>query len=206
MEKVASIPIYAAFVYLSRGQHRGLDSECDTVQDLIEDLKKGSAQAAVSAAKALSKHPKLRGFKGVVVPAPRSTSGNASLKLFASTLVNMGVGSRVETPVVRVDPVESSRLRRRRGLPGVPYDDHLKSMGLQDHGVLPDEPVLILDDIVTTGTTIQAVAAKLKQAGHRGLIIGAAAGYYEPDGNEHVRCPVHYQTITSRVVTRFLRA
>jgi len=188
----AAMPLFAAFVYLSKTQHRGLDEDCDAVQDLIERLKSGDRQAATQAAKGLARHPQLRGFDGVVIPAPRSTAGRPALTMFANTLVSQGIGNRVETPVVREVPVESSRMRRRRGLPGVPLEQHEESMGVRAHGISPDEPVLVVDDILTTGATLRAVANQLRKAGHRAPIMGAAAGYYEPDPSEHEACPVNY--------------
>ena len=199
-EKVAvSVPIYAAYTYLSKTKYRGLDADCDQVQDLIEKLKQGDTGATQDAAKVLAKHPKLVGFSGVVVPAPRSSSDRPSLLALARALVRHGVGTRVEVPVVRVAPVESSRMRRRQGLPGVSFDDHVQSLGVQEHGILPDEDVLLVDDIVTTGATIKAVASRLRQAGHRGSIIGAAAGHAEGDPSEAGTCPVQYVTRTAAV-------
>jgi DNA topoisomerase IB len=185
-----SVPVYAAFVYLSRTHHRGISPDCDGVQDLIQKLKDGDPKAARKCAAHLSSHPALRGFRGVVVPAPRSKGTSPPLMRFAEALVAQGVGTRAETAASRVAPVESSRMRRQRGLPGVTLDDHIQSIAVA--GIDPNEDVLIIDDIVTTGTTIKAVAARFRQAGHRGKILGAAAGYYEPNASEAPACPINF--------------
>ena len=187
----SSIPIYTVFVYISRTRYRGMYAECDDVQDLVQKLKDGDRSATQEAAAALADHPSLRGFRGVVIPAPRSSAGRSSLAGFARELVDLGVGSRVEVPVVRHTPVESSRLRRREGLPGVPAEEHLRTLGVGEHGIDPKEDVLIVDDVVTTGATINSIAQVLRDGGHRGKIIGAAVASTEPNPTENP-CRIKY--------------
>jgi len=191
-KEAGSLPVYTALMYLSRTAHRGVHAECDRVQDTIQALKDGDARAARFCARTLAKHPGLRGFKGAVVPCPRSSSKNPPLTAFAEALVRHGVGSRVTVAVVRESPVESSRLRRRKGLPGVDSGVHQKSMGLSKDALDPNEPVVIVDDIFTTGGTIRAVAGTLRRGGHKGRIIGATAGYYEADASKASQCPINY--------------
>ena len=186
-----NVPVYTAFVYISRTRYRGLYAECDDVQDLVQELKDGDPSATQESAEVLAGHPSLQKFQGVVVPAPRSSAGRHSLSSFAQDLVDLGVGERVEVPVVRHTPTESSRLRRREGLAGVPAAEHLRTMGLDEHGIDPNEDVLIVDDVVTTGATINSIAQVLRDGGHRGKIIGAAVASTEPNPSENP-CRIKY--------------
>lgn len=187
------VPIYAGLVYLSRTRFRGLSPECDNAQDVVEALKAGDGQAAAHCAALLAHHPMLAGFRGAIVPAPRSKPDRPSLAPFARELVKAGVGKRVVDAVYRAVPVESSRVRRQQGLKGVTPAEHAETIEYRG-GLRRGEPVLVLDDIVTTGSTITAVAAVLRRAGHTGPIAGAAAGYAAREG-EAAHCPVHYMTL-----------
>ncbi len=173
-----SFPIYSALVYHSRRSCRGLDSKIDQVQDLIEDLKLGDVEATRICARALAGHPSLQGWRGTVVPAPRSAAGRPSLLGLARALVAEGVGSHAAELVVRETPVESSRLRRKSGLEGVSIEDHVQS--LRACSFQEDDAVLIVDDVVTTGATIRAAGWALRLAGYQGPLYGAAAAHYEP--------------------------
>lgn len=168
----------SALPYLSRRSHRGFSRRTDAVQDLIHALKDGDRSATLRSAQALAAC--ITTFAGVIVPVPRSSWTHPSLRHLAQALVGLGVGSRVADPVVRAYAVESSRVRRGAGRGGLPFTDHLRSLACQPAGLGAHEDLLLVDDVVTEGTTLRAVAATLRAAGHQGRIMGACIGYYEP--------------------------
>ncbi len=66
---------------------------------------------------------------------------------------------------------------RRQGLPGVPFEEHVRTMDAEPEAVDPTMPLLIVDDMFTQGTTLRASAAVLRKAGYSGEFLGATAGY-----------------------------
>jgi len=188
-----SIAVYSAVPYFSRGHHRGLDQDCDAAQDLIEAVKAGDMSAIKLGVKALARHPKLKGFKGIVTAAPRSSQSRPSNLIIAQELVSWGVGTTALQMVVRGTAVPSSRLRRRLGKEGVPFQQHLDSMVFV--GQPTSEPVLVIDDMFTTGTTLSATAARIKKGGHQGTITGATVGYFVDDPRQVPDCPLKYTTL-----------
>jgi phosphoribosylpyrophosphate synthetase len=185
-----TLVVYSSLPYFSRSWRRGLSQDCDAVQDLVEAIKAGDTSAIKLGVKGLASHPKLRGFKGIVTAAPRSTASRPSNMVIAQELVRHGVGTKALQMVVRGTPVPSSRLRRRLGQEGIPFAQHLDSMVFV--GEPNDEPVLIIDDMFTTGTTLKATAARIRKGGHRGPLAGATIGYYVDDEARARDCPIKH--------------
>lgn len=193
-ERSFRIPVYSSLVYLSRTKHRGKDPDCDEVQDLVQDVKDGDRSAIGDGAKALAQHPGLKGFRGWVVPAPRSTAKRPSNMVLAKALTSLGVGTKAVDMVARIKSIESSRMRRRKGgvQAGTPLEQHLASMGFV--GKVADSGVLIVDDIFTTGATLKAAALTMRKAGYKGPIFSATLGYYEPSAGKADECPTRHRT------------
>jgi phosphoribosylpyrophosphate synthetase len=193
-ERSFRIPVYSSLVYLSRSKHRGVDPDCDDVQDLVQDTKDGNQQAIKNSAAMLAKHPGLKGFQGWVAPVPRSATNRPSNMTLARTLTGLGVGTKAIDMVTRIKAIESSRMKRRKSgvQAGTSMEQHLASMGFV--GEIADAGILLVDDIFTTGATVKAAALTMRKAGYKGPIFAATLGYYEPNPKKSNECPVRHKT------------
>lgn len=163
-----SLDVATMQTYLSRTRHRGYSTACDQVQDLVDAVKLEDPRALRSAARLMAYHPRVRGTRAVLVPAPRSGAGRASRAL-AQALLLEGTGLRVVEAVVRETSTASSRLARRVGQAGTTEADHVRSMRYAG-GLRPFDDVLLVDDVLTTGATLRAMVQVLRAAGHQGRI------------------------------------
>ena len=191
------LQVHAGMAYVSRTRHRGHSEAHDAIQDLVQGVKDGSPTATRTAATWLSRHPSLQGFDGVVIPAPRSDTGKPMLHGLAEALVAEGVGQRAVSAVTRTEPVVSSRIRRHGGSPGLTAADHAATMTADLGDIDPYTPILIADDVFTTGATLRAVERTLRRAGHRGPIHAAVVGHYVEDP-AHVPDPLSHATVEGR--------
>lgn len=173
------LTVYSVARYLSRSQFRGYSLSYDEAQDLVESVKLGNELAISDAANLLAMHPGLLGFRGYVVPTPRSHEDRPSLEALAVALVQRGVGSVAVRAVWREKPVASSRLLRRARRPGVQPPEHQESFQVAP-GMIPyDAPVLLVDDMITEGNTLRGAVAALRRSGHTGPIFAATVGAWE---------------------------
>jgi hypothetical protein len=176
--RVAStLKVAGSVAYVSTTKFPVIDPEFEEARKLVLALKMGDPGATRECARIMSKHPLLKGFKGLVTPAPRSTPDRVSHLYLAKLLVSHGVGVEAAPVVRRVAPVPSSRILRQKGLEGVPYEEHVKTMEADPSVALANTPILIIDDVFTAGNTLRSSATVIRKAGYIGEILGATAGY-----------------------------
>ena len=175
--------VSGTLAYASRTMHRGYSEQMDRVQDIIEGVKSGDDKSIKEAAKLMAQP--LKGFTGVIVPAPRSNKGKAALLPLAEAIVKEGAGKKAVGAISRTSAVESSRQRRKAGKPGLTISEHADTMAVDLSGIDKDTPIMLVDDMFTTGKTLLAAAKKLREAGHKGPIHAAVAGHYIEDPKSH---------------------
>jgi hypothetical protein len=88
-----------------------------------------------------------------LVPVPASNGSLVANLALARAIADLVSGARVKCAIGRIRPVESSSLRRKRGLFGLTLEEH----GIiRTAGPIEPRPAYFVDNIVTTGTTITA--------------------------------------------------
>ncbi|MCI0587146.1 MAG: hypothetical protein L0323_09935, partial [Planctomycetes bacterium] len=102
-----------------------------------------------------------------LIPAPRSSPLRSRDALWPARriceeLVEEGLGSEVLEIVSRREAVPKSAFARRGGRPGP--EDHLRSLALEGKLLPPQSKLTVVDDFVTRGATLLAVASLVQQA------------------------------------------
>ncbi|BCA56332.1 hypothetical protein W02_34720 [Nitrospira sp. KM1] len=99
-----------------------------------------------------------------IVPSHEAGEYNPSLLAIARDLQAHG-HIDVSSSLVRYKSVESSRARRQCGVPGNDIDTHLDSIRVVDVTRISRKVILLLDNVVTTGTSFIACRKLLLDAG-----------------------------------------
>lgn len=172
-----TLRVAGSIAYVSTTKFPRVAPEFEEARKLVLALKMGDTGAARECAKIMSKHPLLMGFRGLVTPAPRSTPDRVAHLYLAKLLVAHGIGDEALPVVRRIAPVPSSRILRQKGLEGVPYEEHVRTMEADPSVVSEYTPILVIDDVFTAGNTLRSSATVIRKAGYLGEILGATAGY-----------------------------
>ncbi|MBW7932149.1 MAG: hypothetical protein H3C62_00780 [Gemmatimonadaceae bacterium] len=108
-----------------------------------------------------------------LVPVPRASGCSGPAVLLASALASAVPCTTVVLAVQRRQPVESSQMRRRRGLTGLAASEHAASFARMA-ALDPTRSVVFVDNVVVTGATAQGVAWVLGRPD--ALVLAFAAG------------------------------
>jgi hypothetical protein len=140
-------------LYVSKyvGIHfRSPSAEELSVRETAKNLKIPTAEAVARAAPAMAR---LIDGPCFLVPVPASSGNLYANLILAHAIAVLVNAARVIRAVCRDRPVESSARRRMVGLPGLSVRDHhiIRSVGPLD-----PLPLYFVDNVVTTGTTIEA--------------------------------------------------
>jgi hypothetical protein len=93
-----------------------------------------------------------------LVPIPASDGSLDANLALARTIAARVPGARVKLAIARSHPVESSTVRRRKGLCGLLPDEH---DFVRTGSLLEPLPLFFVDNVITTGNTIRAARAVL---------------------------------------------
>lgn len=142
------------------------------MQDRVDRIKAGDADACAQMVEELRPHIQL---DAVVVCCPRSVARIGGRADYTDAFLARGIPAR--RCLTRVIPVASSRALRNSGGTGLAPVEHMASIGV-DRTLLPESncPVVLVDDIVTTGSTMLGCLLALRHAGFVGAVMGLAYG------------------------------
>ncbi len=129
---------------------RTLSPEDIITRRIAQDLKIPTAAAIDIAA---SEMAALIAGPCWLVPVPASTGSLVANRALARSIAELVPGARVKCAIGRAHPVESSSVRRLRGLPGLTMHEHAIIRTATPMQLLP---VYFVDNVITAGTTMAA--------------------------------------------------
>ena len=88
-----------------------------------------------------------------LVPVPASNGSLTANLALARAIAGLVPGAQIKCAIARAHPVESSCVRRLRGLPGLTVEEHAI---IRTAGPMLALPVHFVDNVITTGTTAAA--------------------------------------------------
>ena len=107
-----------------------------------------------------------------LIPVPSSTGGTEANMALCHALKGLIPEARIVVGIRRTRPVESSCVRRRRGLLGLSVEEHAFARCC---GPLLRLPVWFVDNVVTTGATLRAAHLAFGTGG--GIVFADASSY-----------------------------
>lgn len=112
----------------------------------------------------------------LILPVPLHKKRERSRGYNQSLCIAEGLGSVLQVPVHR-DVLLKTRSTSSQTKKGrfSRYENLKLAFGLQDEAVLKGKAVLLIDDVITTGATLEACATALYAAGIKSLSIAAVA-------------------------------
>jgi len=134
---------------------RPITREEAEIRDISYALKRTDPAAIAVAAPAMAA---LIAGPCWLVPIPASSGSLVANLALARALAGLVPGARVKLAISRTQPVESSTARRRRGLCGLPPEEH---HFVRIAGPMEPLPLYFVDNVITTGNTIRAARAVL---------------------------------------------
>lgn len=132
-------------------RYRIANSEEIETRRIARELKIPTAEAIRTAA---SEMAVLIDSPCWLVPVPASDGSLAANLALARAIAELVSGARVKCAVGRGHPVESSRNRRVRGLPGLTIEEHAIT---RTAAPIQFMSLYFVDNVITTGTTIHFI-------------------------------------------------
>ena len=139
------------------------------VRRISHALKVPTQEAVTLASRALAPLVDSAAYNGaaiVLMPVPSSTNSTAVNRVFADELALQirAISGRqvfVRETVIRLHPVESSCVRRRRGLPGLTVEEHAMER-VAGPLIITNTDYYFVDNVATTGNTLEACKRALE--------------------------------------------
>ena len=151
---------------------KGIGPKGSKSKEVCYALKRGHIKWIRYIARHIKTHRSARGVQGilgpdaVLVPMPRSSpvvrGGLWPAKLLAQALVKVDLGERVFELLERTAAVRRSAAAPRGKRPTP--QDHFDSLSVKSLGIYQPEQIVVVDDVVTSGSTMLAALSRLVDA------------------------------------------